>query len=191
MQFIRYSIPEFPGSVCVWERRWSLTVLWEMVRQPYLTPHFLFCHTFLILGQKNTNTLWKRDLGDLLPRSAFYHQTWNLPAQISGQKTSTSYNLMTAVLNHQKQEFKKEVVTMFWKKPSCLDESLFILSQHLDWILDFGRKSKEAFIQPTFPTFQPLNTNKTLFLKGAALNVEHHTETDLKTHLTFVHHQSY
>ena len=45
-------------SVCVkinigqnWTDTWLcvLTVLWEIVRQPNLTPHFLFCHTFLIL----------------------------------------------------------------------------------------------------------------------------------------------
>lgn len=29
-----------------------LTVLCEMVRQPNFTPHFLFCHTFLILQNK-------------------------------------------------------------------------------------------------------------------------------------------
>lgn len=30
---------------------WVLTVLWEIVRQPNFTPHFLFCQTFLILQQ--------------------------------------------------------------------------------------------------------------------------------------------
>lgn len=28
------------------------TVLWEMVRQPYFTPHFLFCHTLRILRRR-------------------------------------------------------------------------------------------------------------------------------------------
>lgn len=28
----------------------DLTVPWLMVRKPFLTEHFLFCHTFLSLG---------------------------------------------------------------------------------------------------------------------------------------------
>lgn len=33
-----------------------LTMLCEMVRQPYLTPHFLFCHTLRILGPKRIDS---------------------------------------------------------------------------------------------------------------------------------------
>lgn len=30
----------------------ALTVPWEMVRNPFFTEHFLFCHTFRILPEK-------------------------------------------------------------------------------------------------------------------------------------------
>lgn len=43
------STPDFPLRF-IWG--WMLTVLWEMVRQPYFTPHFLFCHTLRILRQR-------------------------------------------------------------------------------------------------------------------------------------------
>lgn len=34
----------------------GLTMLCEMVRQPYLTPHFLFCQTLRILGPRGRET---------------------------------------------------------------------------------------------------------------------------------------
>lgn len=42
-----------------------LTVLCEIVRQPNFTPHFLFCHTFLILGgeeQTGKNIQWNNGI---------------------------------------------------------------------------------------------------------------------------------
>lgn len=34
------------------KRMWCLTVPWQMVRNPFFTEHFLFCHTFLSLRMK-------------------------------------------------------------------------------------------------------------------------------------------
>lgn len=52
----------------------SLTVLWEMVRQPYFTPHFLFCHTLRILSQSRR--------GEDTPRSPDHvHPPQNHPQQ--------------------------------------------------------------------------------------------------------------
>lgn len=57
-----------------------LTVLWEMVRQPNFTPHFLFCHTFLILQyeisteQKKSNLI--QNTGLIQIRLAYHYQPW-------------------------------------------------------------------------------------------------------------------
>lgn len=44
----------------------------------------------------------------------------------------------------KKKKRKRKAVTMFWKEPICPDESLFILSPHLDWIFLGGSQRKPS-----------------------------------------------
>lgn len=58
-----------------------LTVPWEMVRKPFLTEHFLFCHTFRILKEKRGDWMGlDKNTGDRENRGAKQHtvrlNTW-------------------------------------------------------------------------------------------------------------------